>query len=104
MRIYKWPLPMGYSEIEVPLGTDPLSVVAQREVVLYGAVPDEPSGETERLAFYVALTGEEFPDIAVGRFFGSVREPGNFVAHVFQVVAASPEALPEALTATEAES
>lgn len=100
MRVWKWALAPGYNEIAVPLGAKPLSVVAQHGVSLFMAVSgDEPDEQKDTQAFYVALTGEEIPlDASTSEFLGTVREPGAFVAHVFQV-APQEEPLPPSLVA-----
>src|SRR3954454_9851385 len=96
MNVVKHPLSLGETVIEVPSGSQFLSVVAKSGgAVAYFAQPDADGSEGgETLTFYAAETGGSVPDNAL--FVGSVRERGSHTWHVWQTVLV-PDALPPEL-------
>lgn len=87
-RVWKWQLEPGENLLQMPKGAIVLSVIEQNGVVLYAAIEHHET-EVEPRSFFVAMTGEsfdyDFP--AQSEFVGTVRLPGNYVAHVFETTA-----------------
>lgn len=87
MKVWKFELQPGTNPLHLPQDTTVLSVIEQNgAVMLYAAVDFEGDPMEVERQFYVAMTGEEF-DVgfpAKAEFIGTVRAPGNFVAHVFE--------------------
>lgn len=83
MQMWKYRLePGGITTVEMPEPGSVLSVVEQRGIALYALV--DPAGERELRRFAAPLTGQEIPG-EVTSFVGTVRAPGDWVAHVFEI-------------------
>lgn len=115
MHVQKFTIAQGKNEVDLPQGSKVLSAVAKQGVAaVYALVPEdiEDIGSVRHL-FFAAPTGEPltFDSVADGwpdhlsevncTFLGTVREPGSYTWHVFEVATSS--ALPSELVASSAE-
>lgn len=83
-QIRKYLLDKSHTAIDLPHGTQVLSVANQKgKVAMWASVPSEP-GPQEEYLFRSVCTGEVMESPAVGRFIGTVLlEDGEFVVHVW---------------------
>lgn len=83
--VYKYPLALRARSIDLPKGSEILSVANQGErIVLYALV--DPEQPIEPRSIEIILTGEEIvtPQF-LGRFVGTVLlDAGAFVVHVYE--------------------
>lgn len=80
MIIYKYPLSLDETLVEMPVGAKLLDVQTQRDVVYLWALVD-PTKETEERTFHIYGTGHGVGD--GGDYIGTAQD-GPFVWHVFE--------------------
>ena len=86
MKIFKWTLRIdGWQEIEMPIGSQILSMQIQNENPQLWALVDEKNA-TEKRSFITVGTGQEIP-VDVVDYIGSYQiENGSLVFHVFEQI------------------
>lgn len=81
MNIFKYKVGKGINRIEVPKGTEFLSLGVQRdELVVWAKVPSEPELEVREV--FLVFTGEFYHEYN-GKFLGTVQKSNGLVYHAF---------------------
>ena len=86
MKIFKWTLRIdGWQEIEMPIGSQILSMQIQNENPQLWVLADE-NNATEKRSFITCGTGQEIP-VDVVDYIGSYQiKNGSLVFHVFEQI------------------
>jgi len=89
LTIYKYPLRIGVTELNLPLDAEVLTVQTQNNEPMLWAIVDPDDSETEKRVFYMLGTGHrhpssEFTDL---EFIATIQlSNGELVFHVFERV------------------
>lgn len=87
-RIFKYALKMGITELNMPLGSEVLTVQTQNnKPMLWALVDDDPMTRSCRARIGLFATGSALPvGIDGGDYIGTVQlDGGEFVLHAFHL-------------------